>query len=106
MQFVKTYAFNLERWARYTITIIGGYIWIRATLNVFGLLVPLKSWFAELREITWTVGTVVISIDAIVDFILVLIITFILVKVIRILYGYGNIPTNEIAKRASFSVSI
>jgi len=98
MQFVKTYALKLEKWAKYTISLIGIFLWIRSTLNVFGLLDLLKSWFLDLRETTWTVGLIIISFDAIVDFILILVVTFILIRMIRIFLDLEIFPRLKLPK--------
>jgi small-conductance mechanosensitive channel len=98
MQFIKTYAFSLERWTNFAISFIGFYIWIRATLNVLGLFEALSSWFIEVRKLSWMVGNVVISIDAIVDFIIVLIVTFILIRVIRIFLDMEIFPRLKLPK--------
>ncbi len=98
MQFVKTYAYSMERWAKHAIFLIAVLVWTRATLRIFGLLGPLKVWFEELRETTWTVGAVVISISAIVDFILVIIFTLILIRVVRIFLDMEIFPRLKLPK--------
>jgi len=98
MQFVRTYAYKMERWAKLTISLIAFFIWLRATLRFLNLLTPVKSLLDSLREITWKVGTLEISVNAISDFILVLILTFIIVRVFRIFMDMEVFPRLKLPK--------
>jgi len=83
-QFIKTYAVKMEKWASLTIIIIACYIWIRITLKTFGLFQPFNAWFTEFLTTTWTAGTIEISVEAIFDFIVIMILTFVIVHVFKI----------------------
>ena len=91
-QFVKTYAVKMEHWAFLTINLIAFYIWVRATLKTVGFLEPLNDWFTETLSFTWTVGTLEISVNAIFDFAVILIATFVIVRLIRIFLDMEVFP--------------
>jgi small-conductance mechanosensitive channel len=91
-QFVKTYALKMERWAFLTINLIAIVIWIRASLRIFGFLQPFTDWFTEALTTTWTAGTIEISVEAIFDFVVILIFTFVLVRMLRIFLDMEIFP--------------
>jgi small-conductance mechanosensitive channel len=84
LQTVKTYEKQLERRAIFVIHLIAFFIWLRMTLRVFGLLKPLLNWFSEILAFEWTVGTTTVSVQGIIDFLLILIAAFILARLIRV----------------------
>ncbi len=105
-QFVKAYAVKMERWAFLAINVVAFLIWVRATLRIFGFLQPLNEWFTETLAHTWTVGTLEISVDAIFDFIVILIATFIIVRVIRIFLDMEVFPRVRLPRGIPGAISM
>jgi len=98
MQFIRTYAYDLERWAIFVINGIAFYLWSRSALRLFGLLEPFNAWYLGVLENKWTVGIIVISIEAIFDFFLILFITFIVIRVFRIFMDMEIFPRLKLPK--------
>ena len=84
LTFVKTYAEKMERWVIFFIHLVAFLIWIRATLKAFRLYDPLNKAFNELLEIQWTFGAVTVSVQNIFDFLLTIVLTLLLSRIIRI----------------------
>jgi small-conductance mechanosensitive channel len=84
LQTVKIYEQQLERRAIFVIHLIAFIIWFRMTLRVFGLLKPLRNWFAEILAFQWKFGTITVSVQGVIDFLLILVAAFILARVIRV----------------------
>jgi hypothetical protein len=105
-QFVKTYAYKMEPWAIITINLIAFLIWIRSTLSTFGFLQPFNEWFTEALATTWTVGTLEISATAIFDFIIILIGTFVLVRLIRIFLDMEIFPRIKLPRGIPGAISM
>ncbi|MDR4508569.1 MAG: mechanosensitive ion channel [Candidatus Brocadiaceae bacterium] len=82
---VQAYARQMERNAIFFIHSIIVFFWLRMTLRTFGLYQPLWEWFAKMVKNTLTIGTVNISAGAVFSFILILFITFVLARVVRVL---------------------
>jgi len=105
-QFVKTYALKIERWANITINLIAFLIWVRTTLNAFGFLRPFYEWFDEALTYTWEVGTIKISVNAIFDFLIILIFTFIIVRIIRIILDLEVFPRIKLPRGIPGAISM
>jgi potassium efflux system protein len=105
-QFVKTYALKMERWAYLTINLIAFLIWARATLKIFGFLQPFYDWFEDTLSHTWTVGTLEISAEAIFDFIVITILTFVIVRVIRIFLDMEVFPRIKLPRGIPGAISM
>jgi small-conductance mechanosensitive channel len=106
MQFVTTFGSKLERWARSFIFIVAFLLWMRATLRSFGLYEFLSDWFVEALEHKWVVGTFEISVNAIFDFILVLIVTFVLIRLIRAFMDLEIFPRLNLPKGLPAAISM
>jgi len=91
-EFLKTYAEQLEVKAQKLIRIVAFIIWLRASLNSFGILDQVKEYFSELLEYTWEIGQVTVSLNHIFDFFLILIITFVFSRWIGIILGLEIFP--------------
>ena len=105
-QFVKAYATKMERWAYITINLIVFYIWIRATLNTFGFLQSFNEWFEEVLSKTWAVGSLEISFNAVFDFILIVIGTFIIARLIRIVLDMEVFPRIKLPRGIPGAISM
>jgi potassium efflux system protein len=106
MQFIKTYAQNVERWAKMVINFTAMIIWIRISLKIFGILDPIKSWYQEVIAIQWKIGSMVISVNAVVDMILILLGTFVITKVIRIFLDLEIFPRLRLPKGLPGAISM
>jgi len=98
MQFIKTYAFKIEKWATLSIYLIAALIWIRFTIKSFGFFQSLKEFYSGFTSYRWEIGTITISLEAIIEFILILIGTFIIVRIIRILLALELFPRLKLPK--------
>ncbi|MCK4754876.1 MAG: mechanosensitive ion channel, partial [Calditrichia bacterium] len=105
-QFIKTYAVKMEHWAFLTINLIAFYIWMRATLKIFGFIESLNDWFTETLSYTWTVGTLEISVEAIFDFTVILIATFVIARIIRILLDMEVFPRVKLPRGIPGAISM
>ena len=106
MQFVKTYAQHIDRWAKTGIYFVALLIWIRLTLKNFGIWEPLKLWYQELVAAQWTVGTLVISLNVVVNTILILTGTFVITKIIRIFFDMEIFPRFHLPKGLPGAISM
>ena len=106
MQFVTTFAGQMERWAKKTIFFIAFLIWARATLRAFGVYQALSDWFFETLEHTWVVGTIEISVNAIFDFLIIIIATFILTHLIRAFMDMEIFPRLKLPKGLPSAISM
>ncbi len=106
MQFIRTYANRVEHWAKLVINTIALLIWLRATLRFFAVWNPLLAWYEEIVAYKWTIGTVTISVNAIIDFILIIIGTFILTRFIRIILDMEIFPRIKLPKGLPSAISM
>jgi small-conductance mechanosensitive channel len=106
LQFIKTYADQLERWAMLAIHFVTFAIWIRATLRIFDLWQPVTTWGAKLLDYSWQFGTVSISVEEIFDFLMVLVMTFIVVRVARIFLDIEIFPRVKLPRGITGAISM
>jgi small-conductance mechanosensitive channel len=104
--FVKAYADKIEHWAFITINVIIFYIWVRGTLNTFGFLEPFNEWFQETLSQAWIVGTLEISVNAIFDFLLIVIFTFVITRLIRIFMDMEIFPRIKLPRGIPGAISM
>ena len=106
LQFVKTYAEKMEKWAVIVIHIVAFLLWIRSILKAFNLFNLVQSWYKNLLEIHWTFGTITISVQNIVDFILTLILTFVFSRLIRIILDMEVFPRVRLPRGIPGAISM
>lgn len=70
------------------------YLWGRSTLVGFKLLNPIIDFYQEFIALFWIIGGVKISVGGILSFLVILVVTFILAKLIRELINDNVIPVN------------
>ena len=105
-QFIKAYANKIERWAYFAINTIIVLVAIRAVLSTFGFLDSFLEWFDELLSKTWMVGSLEISFDAIFDFLLIVVGTFIIAKLIRIFMDMEIFPRIKLPRGIPGAISM
>jgi small-conductance mechanosensitive channel len=105
-QFVKAYADKIERWAFITINVVIFLIWMRGILSTFGYLRPFIEWFNEALSKTWIVGTLEISVNAIFDFLLIVVFTFVITRLIRILLDMEIFPRIKLPRGIPGAISM
>jgi small-conductance mechanosensitive channel len=105
-QIVDTYAQSIERRIIFLIHLVLVLIWLRASLKLFGLFQPLKNWFGGILENTWVIGTVEVSVNGIFDFILILIATFFLTRLIRIILEMEIFPRIRLPRGIPGAISM
>jgi small-conductance mechanosensitive channel len=98
MQFIKTYTFKIEKWVTSVVYLIAAFIWLRATSRAFGFMESIKKWYTDIIVHQWEVGAITISVEAIIDFILILLATFVLVRFLRILLALEVFPRLTLPK--------
>jgi small-conductance mechanosensitive channel len=81
-------------------------LWGRSTLKSLGIYQGLQEWFIASMEHTWTVGSLLISVNAIADFILVIIGTFIFLRIIIALLDLEIFPRLELPKGLPAAISM
>jgi len=106
LQFIRTYAHKIESWMKFIIYTAGLMVWLRATFRLFGLWEPLINWYESILAHEWIIGTTVISVNAIVDFILVIIIVFLITRMVRIFLDMEVFPRVRLPKGIPAAISM
>jgi len=73
-------------------------LWIKVMLKSFQLLDPVLNLYQEFVELSWIVGSLTISVGGILSFIVILLVTFLIAKLIKELVNDQIIPTGKSAK--------
>ena len=105
-QFVNTYAQKVENWAVFLIHLIAFLVWVRATLKGFRLYPTFQNWFQQILAARWTIGTVVISVENIFNFLLILIFTFITTRLIRVFLDLEIFPRVKLPRGIPGAISM
>ena len=106
LHFVQTYADKMEKWTVIVIHVTAFLLWIRSVLKAFHLFILVQAWYKNLLEIHWTFGTVTISVQNIVDFILAIILTFIFSRLIRIVLDLEIFPRVRLPRGIPGAISM
>ncbi len=106
LQFIRTYAHKVEHWAKFVINAAALLVWFRATVRSFGLWEPLIIWYESILAHEWIIGTTVISLNAIVDFVLVIIMVFLITRIVRIFLDMEVFPRLRLPKGIPAAVSM
>jgi small-conductance mechanosensitive channel len=84
LKVVKKYAPQMELWSIRIVHFIAFMVWIRSTFKSFRLYQPLISWYSDVMAVQWSFGTIAFSLQNLVDFVLVIVITYFIVHFIQI----------------------
>jgi len=87
-----------------SITIIG--FWINSILNSLGLSNQFWNWLAGLFESSWTIGTTTISLGTIISVILIIVITSVVVKLVRMLLEKELFPRIRLPRGVPGAISM
>ena len=82
---LQEYAYQIQNYLTFIVNIFLMLYWLYLVLKQFDLLYYVENWWQTLMAVSWKVGEVVISVGSIVDFILVLIVTWFLTRFITII---------------------
>ncbi len=106
LQFVDTYAHRMEHWAVFAVHLIAFFVWVRATLKAFRLYDPVYDWLQMILETRWQIGALTISVASIVNFILILTVTFVIARLIRILLDIEVFPRIRLPRGIPGAISM
>jgi small-conductance mechanosensitive channel len=84
LHIVQTYAGQMERNAIIFIHLLLYFVWLRMVLRTFGVYQRVWDWFSGIVENKLTLGTIEITVGAVFSFIIILAVTFILARLVRI----------------------
>ena len=84
LHIVQTYAGQMERNAITFIHLLVYFVWLRMVLRTFGVYQRVWDWFSGIVEYKLTLGTIEITVGAVFSFIIILVVTFILARLVRI----------------------
>lgn len=82
---VQTYARQIERITIFFIHLVICFVWIRMVLRTFGIYKDVWDWFSKIVDNKLALGTIEISLGAVFGFIIILFISVILSRVIRVI---------------------
>jgi small-conductance mechanosensitive channel len=103
---VQSYAKQMERRTIVFIHLAALFFWFRGILWIFGLYQPTLDWLSIRLTETWTFGTVEISIGAVVGFFIILVITFILARVVRLILEMEIFPRLRLPRGIPGAISM
>jgi small-conductance mechanosensitive channel len=103
---VQSYAMQMERRTIVFIHLATLFFWLRGILWIFGLYQPALDWLSIRLTETWTFGTVEISIGAVVGFFIILVITFILARVVRLILEMEIFPRLRLPRGIPGAISM
>jgi small-conductance mechanosensitive channel len=106
LQFVDTYAHRMEQWAVSAVHLVAFFVWVRATLKAFRLYNPIYNWLQMILETRWQIGALTISVASIVNFILILTITFVVARLIRIFLDIEVFPRIRLPRGIPGAISM
>ncbi|MHC4267487.1 MAG: mechanosensitive ion channel family protein [Planctomycetota bacterium] len=81
---VQTYAGQLERNAIIFIHLLVYFVWLRMVLRTFGVYQRVWDWFSIIVEYKLALGTIEITVGAVFSFIIILVVSFVLARLVRI----------------------
>ena len=103
---VQSYAKQMERRTIIFIHIAAFFFWIREILWIFGLYQPTWDWFSRSVEENWTFGTVEISVGAVFSFFIILVITFILARIVKLILEMEIFPRLHLPRGIPGAISM
>jgi small-conductance mechanosensitive channel len=84
LNIVQTYASQMERNAIILIHLVLYFVWLRMVLKTFGVYQHVWDWFSKIVEYKLALGILEIGVGAVFSFIIILVVTFILARLVRI----------------------
>jgi small-conductance mechanosensitive channel len=82
---LQEYAHQIQGYLTFVVNVFLMAYWLYLVLKQFDLLFYVENWWAALMALSWQVGKVTVSIGSIVDFVLVLAVTWFLTRLVTIL---------------------
>ena len=89
-----------------TIFIVALFLWIRGILNSLNLYNPLIEWFKEIGQTSWKVGESSIEFGGIIDFFIVIILTFVVSRIIKTLLEEELFPRVKLPRGVPGAISM
>jgi potassium-dependent mechanosensitive channel len=96
----------IEKRSRQFIYFFGFLIWLRSLLNLMGVYDLIYEWFVEAAQTSWEVGTTTIELSNIINFILVIIITVIAYRLVRIILKEDVFPRVTLPRGVPGAISM
>jgi len=96
----------IERRSFAIVQIIAVFLWIKSILRNLGLLEGLNTWLTDIMEANWKIGESEISVQGIVNFILVIIVTLIFNRIIKSLLKDELYPRVKLARGIPGAISM
>ena len=106
LRLVQTYAKQMEQRAILCIRFAAIFFWLRGILWIFGFYQPVLDWLSIHLTETWAFGTVEISIGAIFSFFIILVITFVLARLVRLFLDLEIFPRLRLPRGIPSAISM
>ena len=106
LRLVQTYAKQMEQRAILCIRFAAIFFWLRGILWIFGVYQPVLDWLSIHLTETWAFGTVEISIGAIFSFFIILVITFVLARLVRLFLEMEIFPRLRLPRGIPGAISM
>ncbi|NOR65626.1 MAG: mechanosensitive ion channel, partial [Candidatus Scalindua sp.] len=84
LHIVKSFSKKIERRIILFIHLYAIFFWLRMIFRTFGVSQYVWDWILQISEYSWTLGTIEIDVGALFSFIIILVVTFILARLVRI----------------------
>ena len=82
---LQEYAHQIQNYLTFVVNFFLMAYWLYLVLRQFGLFYYVENWWRTLMAVSWKIGEVVVSVGSIVDFILVLALTWFLTRFITVM---------------------
>ncbi len=83
LRIVQTFSKKMERRIILIVHIIIVFFWLRMIFRTFGVSQSIWDWFLKIAGYKWTLGTIEIAVGAVFSFIIILVITFFISRLVR-----------------------
>ncbi|MEA3373912.1 MAG: mechanosensitive ion channel [Campylobacterota bacterium] len=103
---VKAYSREMQGSVSYFITVVSFGIWAYYSAKTFGVLTPVKAWLDELVMHKWYFGSVSITIEAIGSFMFVLMMTWLIIKAVRMFLHLEVFPRIKLPRGVPTAISM
>ncbi len=97
---------TIEKRSRQLIYFFGFLIWLRSLLRTMGVYDLINEWFLEAIQTTWKVGTTTIELSNIINFILVIIVTIIAYRLVRLILKEDVFPRVTLPRGVPGAISM
>ena len=103
---VKNHLGLIEKRTFSIVQILGILLWIRSILILIGVFAALNDWFNEAIQTSWSIGESTINVGGIINFILVIISTNILIRIVKTLLNDELYPRVKLPRGVPGAISM